>query len=540
MTHLDIPQFVYTEDLTPKQAEVVELFKDYGYEKIFYTAVMKSVHPDDWDDIYNNAAFKMLRAAEDRKNDSNLVGWCYRILERTIIDYQRKQGKQRGRLRFAPLAAVEQELVSMVEQPNTHSEQQENLDLAWEWIESLPPKYGVPFFFHHFNGMSADEIAEMTGTPERTVQHQIKKAKSLLSERARRLVVFAFGFRFDSEHVAALTQQAVNAFISEQNGTTETIIGAAATGTAAGLSGSKLSSVAGPSTMGVLACAGLPFLWIVALFTGGYHAAHALIKDAPTLEFRRWTLVQLIVFYCLLALFPAYYLGAHAVAGWAQDYEHSTLVTSLINWIYAALLGLYLYWLTYRKKCFVKGESCRIDEGWYRILQRCWLWLLYVVSLSLGVVCLVALSYVFLPKIVLCYAEGNWQTLILAILLACMTLGIFAMHFGMYSLYEYFFNISDNEEIFEQTRSGKDVYSGTAQSPFFIVAFLSLLPSISHLLAVQSRLLHPGMELGILVACWVGVYIWNRKSPASAMQRIVCLGVLQVGFMIFLRDVIFV
>lgn len=150
------------------------------YTTLFYLKKDSS----DISDIAQNVLIKLSKKISQLKNPNNFKTWLNQIIVNTYYDYLRKKKKN---LAKAQLINNDEEL--MLEVPDyTTNPQEEILNSELDYIikttiESLPLHYKIPIALREIQGLSYDEISNVTKTSIGTVKSRIARARTLIKDR---------------------------------------------------------------------------------------------------------------------------------------------------------------------------------------------------------------------------------------------------------------------------------------------------------------------------------------------------------------------
>jgi RNA polymerase sigma-70 factor (ECF subfamily) len=125
---------------------------------------------EDAEDVVSEAMDKMFSRADQIKEESKLLGWCYRIIRNKAFDYIK------GRVVTDSLDVHEP--TSRV--PFTC---QADLELISKVIDTLPPGYKEVLKLHCYEGKSYEEIQDRLQISPGTVKSQIWKGRRLLRKK---------------------------------------------------------------------------------------------------------------------------------------------------------------------------------------------------------------------------------------------------------------------------------------------------------------------------------------------------------------------
>jgi RNA polymerase sigma-70 factor (ECF subfamily) len=140
------------------------------------------------EDLAQEVFLKAYRALDSYDADRKFSSWLFKIAHNSTIDHLR-----RGELQTVPLEPETSEdrgLAAVLEDPTTVTPEQRLLgvDLGTglaEAIRELRPVYREVILLRHREGLSYQEIAEVTGASLGTVKTNLHRARRDLAERLR-------------------------------------------------------------------------------------------------------------------------------------------------------------------------------------------------------------------------------------------------------------------------------------------------------------------------------------------------------------------
>ena len=140
-------------------------------------------------DLTQEVFIKVYENLEDFRGESQIYTWIHRIALNHTLNFLKRE-KRRRLLGFldrnlldviredGDLAEVPSPLSSS--SPDAILEQTERDRIVQSALESLPPKYRIPFLLHRFEEMSYQEIAKALDVSLSAVETRIHRAKRML------------------------------------------------------------------------------------------------------------------------------------------------------------------------------------------------------------------------------------------------------------------------------------------------------------------------------------------------------------------------
>ena len=135
-------------------------------------------------DASQEAFLRAWRSLGSFRGDSKFSVWLYRLTSNVCLDMLRRA----GRLRADSLTdeeGAEAELPDRRGDPQQALERKELAAAVREGLESLPPAFRQALVLRDINGLSYDEIAQVTGLETGTVKSRIFRARRRLADRLR-------------------------------------------------------------------------------------------------------------------------------------------------------------------------------------------------------------------------------------------------------------------------------------------------------------------------------------------------------------------
>ncbi len=135
-------------------------------------------------DASQEAFLRAWRSLGSFRGDSKFSVWLYRLTSNVCLDMLRRS----GRLRADSLTdeeGAEAELPDRRGDPQQALERKELAAAVREGLESLPPAFRQALVLRDINGLSYDEIAQVTGLETGTVKSRIFRARRRLADRLR-------------------------------------------------------------------------------------------------------------------------------------------------------------------------------------------------------------------------------------------------------------------------------------------------------------------------------------------------------------------
>ncbi len=158
------------------------------YEKsVFNTALRLSGSYDDASDISQEAFVRTWNNLRSFRGDAQFSTWLYRIVTNVFLDDRKKKRARPHRSLDDEIAldesSVERQYADPAPGPVEIAEGDERKKLLARAISTLPEAQRAMVVLYHSQGLSYEEIAEITGQPMGTVKSRLNRARLALRDR---------------------------------------------------------------------------------------------------------------------------------------------------------------------------------------------------------------------------------------------------------------------------------------------------------------------------------------------------------------------
>lgn len=167
--------------------EVIQLClkgnKDYfselvsRYKNLVYSIILRmTVDSEEANDLAQEVFIKVYKNLSKYYPDYKFSTWIIRITTNHVIDYRRKKRQE-----TVSIDDVDYELSSdnSPEEAYIQKEQKEGLEAL---VNQLPEMYKIPIVLYHQQGLSYQEIADVTEEPLSKVKNRIFRGRKMLKE----------------------------------------------------------------------------------------------------------------------------------------------------------------------------------------------------------------------------------------------------------------------------------------------------------------------------------------------------------------------
>jgi len=140
----------------------------------------------DWDkaeDIAQEAFLRVYRSAKHYQPKALFTTWLYRIVVNLCLDEQRRNAKT-----AVPLEEMASEAVA-ASQENT-AEKKELAELVQAAVNSLPDRQRMAVILHRYDGLTHEQICEVTGWTASATESLLARAYANLREKLGKIKDF--------------------------------------------------------------------------------------------------------------------------------------------------------------------------------------------------------------------------------------------------------------------------------------------------------------------------------------------------------------
>jgi RNA polymerase sigma-70 factor, ECF subfamily len=170
-----------------------ELYRDYG-KKILNLALRMTGDEDDARDLTQEIFIKVYENIDTFEEKSHVYTWIYRIAVNHIFNHLKKIRRTRwlNIMNENIMEALHEDQIdpgyladSGEKSPDRLLEKHERETIVREMVESLHPKYRVPFLLFRYEELSYEEIATTLNLSLSAVEARIHRAKKQLMEKMK-------------------------------------------------------------------------------------------------------------------------------------------------------------------------------------------------------------------------------------------------------------------------------------------------------------------------------------------------------------------
>jgi len=148
------------------------------YKNLIYSVVLRMVSDkEDANDLAQEVFIKIYRNLEKYSDEFKFSTWTIRIATNHVIDWRRKKKQDTVNIEDAPEIAA-----AGGASPEDEYIAKEQSRMLRDLVASLPDIYRVPIVLYHDQGLSYQEIADVTGEPLSKIKNRIFRGRKMLKE----------------------------------------------------------------------------------------------------------------------------------------------------------------------------------------------------------------------------------------------------------------------------------------------------------------------------------------------------------------------
>jgi RNA polymerase sigma factor (sigma-70 family) len=156
------------------------------YERLVGHMVAKLIdNREELEEVCQDVFLKVYNKLAEFNFQSKLSTWIATIAYRHAINATRKN---RHLFRELP-ADNEGDAIALADDRLTSFEETDIHNYVLKLVDKLPPQYKVVLTLYHVEEMSYEEIGAITGMPEGTVKNYLFRARTMLKEKVKRIMV---------------------------------------------------------------------------------------------------------------------------------------------------------------------------------------------------------------------------------------------------------------------------------------------------------------------------------------------------------------
>lgn len=151
-----------------------QIYKQY-YTRLFSFINSKVKNTEDTKDILSEVFIKIYTNIDKLDSDEKLISWIFTITRNTIIDFYRKNNKNKNHIEFDEQLFFEQK-----EDPDAINELSNCIEPI---IKSLPAKYNEVLYLSEIKELKHKEIADRLNISSSNVKNIIFRGKKQIKEK---------------------------------------------------------------------------------------------------------------------------------------------------------------------------------------------------------------------------------------------------------------------------------------------------------------------------------------------------------------------
>lgn len=161
------------------------------YKDRLFNFIFRMVHSrEEAEDLLQEVFLRVYKSLSSYSPQYQFSTWVYRIAQNLCIDTLRRQRMPTISV-DCPLGEDEDLVMELPDQSMSPEVMFESADLRREVeaaIAELPPRYRAVIVLRHLQGLSYEEISQITDLPVNTVKTHIFRARRILRERLKDVV----------------------------------------------------------------------------------------------------------------------------------------------------------------------------------------------------------------------------------------------------------------------------------------------------------------------------------------------------------------
>ena len=145
---------------------------------------------DDAQDIAQDAFIRVFKSIKEFRNESQFYTWFYRILVNLALDHLRRNKNQASEFQDGVLLRSQSAAEAQLKTTNPREElwKKQRRKAIVESIDSLPPDQRTTVILREIDGLSYEEIAQVTKVPIGTVMSRLFYARRKLQDKLKEYV----------------------------------------------------------------------------------------------------------------------------------------------------------------------------------------------------------------------------------------------------------------------------------------------------------------------------------------------------------------
>lgn len=148
------------------------------YKNLVYSVVVRMVNDrEEANDLAQDVFLKIYKNLDKYYPDYKFSTWVIRISTNHVIDYRRK-----NRCETQSLDDMEYEPGIAGDSPEDEYMKKERREMLDDMVNALPDMYKVPIMLYHWQGLSYQEISDITEQPLSKVKNRIFRGRKMLKE----------------------------------------------------------------------------------------------------------------------------------------------------------------------------------------------------------------------------------------------------------------------------------------------------------------------------------------------------------------------
>ncbi|OGP80840.1 MAG: hypothetical protein A2Y95_11530 [Deltaproteobacteria bacterium RBG_13_65_10] len=189
-TSYDPPDLEVVRRCQEGQADAFQILVERYQQRALRLAYRYVRSQDDAQDIVQDAFIRVFRSIKEFRNESHFYTWFYRILVNLALDHIRRNKNQGLEFQDGALLRSQSAGDGQTKKTNPREElwSKQRREAITEAIDALPPDQRTTVILREIDGLSYEEIAQVTKVPIGTVMSRLFYARRKLQEKLKEYV----------------------------------------------------------------------------------------------------------------------------------------------------------------------------------------------------------------------------------------------------------------------------------------------------------------------------------------------------------------
>ena len=176
MTDYELVKTGMSNDKSASNAAFAEIVK--RYKNLIYSIILRMTNdPEEANDLAQDVFVKVYRNLDKYYPEYKLSTWLMKITTNHVIDSRRRKKQE-----TVPIDDITHGKASAETSPEEVCIKRERSEILLKAVSGLPDIYKVPIVLYHQQGLSYQEITEITGEPLSKVKNRIFRGRKMLKD----------------------------------------------------------------------------------------------------------------------------------------------------------------------------------------------------------------------------------------------------------------------------------------------------------------------------------------------------------------------